>query len=95
MYEVSYAPRVLDAIRRMLLRNPARTAELVAALRELEYRLRIYPQFGQPLWDLSVPPAQLWIGVVAPLVLHYVLDESRRHVTVVRELMVLPRTGII
>lgn len=95
MYEVSYAPRVLDAIRRMLLRNPAHLSELVAALRELERRLQIYPQFGQPLWDLSVPSAQLWVGVVAPLVLHYVLDEDRRRVTVTRELRVLPRTGIV
>jgi hypothetical protein len=95
MYEVSYAPRVLDTIRQMILPNPAHAAELITALRELEQRLRVYPQFGQPLRDLSVRPAQLWIGVVPPLVLHYVLNEDQRRVMVVRSPIPLPHTGIV
>ena len=45
-------------------------------------RLRIYPQFGQPLQDLFAHPAQSWIGVVPPLVVKYIVDESRRQVIV-------------
>ena len=95
MYEVNYSPHVLDVIRQMILHNPAHAAELLASLRELDRRLRIYPQFGQPLWDLSVRPAQLWIGVVAPLVLHYILNEDQRRVMVVRPPIPLPHTGIV
>jgi hypothetical protein len=94
MYDAHYSPHVLDMIRQMILRNPDRAAELLASLREIDRRLRIYPQFGQPLWDLSVRPVRVWIGVVGPLVLHYVLDEDRRRVMVVRPPMPLPHTGI-
>ncbi len=95
MSGVHYSAHVLDVIRQMILRNPDHTAELVGALRELERRLRIYPQFGQPLWDLSVRPARLWIGVVSPLVLHYVVDEDRRVVMVASPPRPLPHTGIV
>ena len=94
MYEVHYAPRVTDEIRAFARRNPGRTTELLAALREFDHRLRTYPQFGQPLYDLAVEPAKLWIGVVPPLVLHYILDEGQRLVLVVRPPMPLPHTGI-
>jgi len=34
--------------------------QILAAASEIDYRLRIYPQFGQPLRDLSVKNASLW-----------------------------------
>jgi hypothetical protein len=95
MYEVNYSPHVLDMIRQMILHNPTHAAALLASLRELDRRLRIYPQFGQPLWDLSVRPTRLWIGVVPPLVLHYILDEDQRRVMVIRPPIPLPHTGIV
>jgi hypothetical protein len=65
-----------------------------AAVREIDRRLHVYPQFGQPLRDLTVEPARLWIGVVPPLVVQYVLDEERRLVMVVLPLTPLPESGL-
>lgn len=68
--------------------------EVLAAIREIERRLQIYPQFGQPLRDLSVEHAQLWIGVVPPLVVQYVVDEDRRNVMLPVPIMPLPNSGL-
>ena len=65
--------------------------EYLAGLQEFERRLRIYPQFGDPLTDLNLKPAQLCIGVVWPLILRYSLDEARRLVMVVAPFLLLPR----
>jgi hypothetical protein len=95
MYEVSYSGRVIDALRGLVLRNREHSAELLAALREFDRRARIYPQFGQPLRDLVIEPARLWIGVIAPLVFHYVLEEEKRLVMVVRPPIPFPHSGIV
>lgn len=100
MYETSYSGRVIDLLREMVARNPAHAASILAAVREIDRRLRIYPQFGQPLHDLSVAGAQLWIATVAPLVVHYVVVEAddsgrQRQVNVVRPFTALPHTGIV
>jgi hypothetical protein len=95
MYEVIYSGRVIDALRALAARNPAHPFVIAAALREIDRRLRFYPQFGQPLRDLSVGSAQLWIGVVSLLVFHYVLEEEPRRVTVLRPPVPLPRSGIV
>ena len=63
----------------------------LASLEEVDRRLRIYPQFGEPLADLKLIPAQLWIGTVWPLVLRYSLDDERRLVMVVAPFLLLPR----
>ncbi len=94
MYEVSYSGYVLDALRDLLARNPGRGMQLAAALRQADHRFRVYPQFGQPMYDLSVGSAQLWVGVVVPLVFHYVLDEEHRRVLIIRPPMPLPHTDI-
>lgn len=67
---------------------------VLAAAREIDRRFQIYPQFGQPLRKLSVDLAELWIGVVPPLVVHYVLDEEQRQVMVVLPFLVLPHSGL-
>ena len=100
MYETSYSGRVIDLLREMIARNPAHAAQLLAAVREIDRRLRIYPQFGQPLRDLTVAGAQLWVGAVFPLVVQYVVVEPDtsghgREVMVVRPFTPLPHTGII
>ena len=100
MYETSYSGRVIDELRRMIARNPAHPARILAAVREIDKRLRIYPQFGQPLRDLSVANTRLWIGSVVPLVVQYVVVEpdtggSGRQVMVVRPFTPLPHAGII
>ena len=99
MYEVSYSGRVIDLVREMIARNPAHAPRILAAIRELDRRLRVYPQFGQPLRDLSAERAQLWIATLPPLVVHYVVvegdDDGRgRQVMVVRPFTPLPGSGI-
>jgi hypothetical protein len=63
-------------------------------VKEIDTRLRSYPQFGQPLQDLLLEPGQAWIGTVPPLVVKYVLDEEKRQVTVVVPLSPLPESGL-
>ena len=98
MYEVSYSGRVIDRLRELVARNPTHAARILAAVREIDRRLRIYPQFGQPLRDLAVEDAQLWFGVVSPLVVYYVVAESDsghgRQSIVVQPFAVLPHLGI-
>ncbi len=100
MYAVSYSGRVVDLLREMIARNPTHAARILAAFREIDHRLRVYPQFGQPLRGLSAPGATLWIGVVEPLVVQYVLVEGDgegrgRQVMVVRPFTPFPHSGIV
>jgi hypothetical protein len=75
-------------------RDRGLTPPLYAAIKEIDRRLHLSPQFGQPLRDLQLKPAQLWLGVVAPLVVHYMLDEEKRLVVVLRPPLPLPRSGL-
>jgi hypothetical protein len=100
MYEVHYSGRVIELLREMILRNPAHALRIISAIQEIDRRLRIYPQFGQPLKDLAIERAQLWIGVVSPLIVQYVLVEADdsgqgRQVIVVRPIISFPHTGIV
>jgi hypothetical protein len=81
---VTYSGLVRDELRALILRAAARGrgSEFLAAARLIEERLRIYPQFGEPLRDLVLEPLRLWIGVVPPLVVQYTLDEENRVVMV-------------
>ena len=90
-YGLSWSGRVIDELKRSTVRarDRGRGAEWLSALKELEHRLRIYPQFGEPLRDLTVDGAQEWIGVVGPLAVRYILDESTRQVHVVHPIMEL------
>lgn len=95
-YDVSYSGRVRDGMRDLVTRATAvgLGPDVLAAILGIDVRLRIYPQFGQPLRDLFAVPAQLWVGVVPPLVVQYILDESRRQVLVVRPITPLPNSGL-
>jgi hypothetical protein len=95
-YTVSYSEKVQAELRTLLLRARGRGLgeEVLDAVKELDRRLKIYPQFGQPLRNLNLEPAQLWIGVVEPLVAQYFLDEDRRLVIVSLPISVLPNTGL-
>jgi hypothetical protein len=73
--------------------NEGRGAELLNALKEIQRILQLYPQFGQPLRDLQLKPAQLWIGTVPPLVVEYFLDEQRRLVMVSKPMRLINRPG--
>ena len=67
---------------------------IAAAVREIDARLRVYPQFGQPLRDLATAGETLWIGTVGPLVVKYVIDDPGRLVFVVQPFQPLPRLGL-
>ena len=95
-YQVAYSGWVKDELRALGARATARGlgSQFLAALKEIDQRLKVYPQFGEPLRDLELEPAQLWIGVIAPLVVQYVLDEERRLVMVSVPILPLPRSGL-
>ena len=94
-YEVSYSIRVREVLKSLVVRAQVAGAasRVIQAIHEFDRRLRIYPQFGQPLQNLSVAHAQLWIGVISPLVIRYVINEDLRRVMVVTLPQVLPRCG--
>lgn len=94
-YRVSYSERVRNELRNLVSQAGRRglAHQVLAAAREIDSRLHIYPQFGQPLRDLVLEPAQLWIGVVPPLVVQYILDENQRLVMVVVPFLLIPDTG--
>jgi hypothetical protein len=95
-YEVAYSGLVRQRLNALLNRAAERGLGEVAlaAVKEIHRRLRIYPQFGQPLLDLVKRPAQLWIGVVPPLVVYHGLDEESRTVLVASPIRPLPRSGL-
>ncbi len=54
--------------------------QIIEAVKQIYHRLQIYPQFGQPLRDLEVESAQIWISVHAPVVVQYAIYEEKRQV---------------
>src|SRR5580765_6263346 len=83
-YRVSYSERVLQRLRHMvdIARERGDAEELVAAMEEFDRRLKLYPQFGEPLVDLAHEKGQIWIGTVPPLTMRYAVLDDRRKVTV-------------
>ena len=93
-YSVSCSRRVTDEFRRLLAQASERgmKTKLQSALAEINRRLAIYPQFGQPISDLNKKPLQIWIGVVAPLVVRYVLDDDNKRIFVGTPMQLLPKS---
>jgi hypothetical protein len=93
---VAYSEHVRDGLRELAARAKVRGLgrAFLAALKDLDRRLRIYPQFGEPLYDLTLEPGQVCIGTIPPLSVRYILDEQRRQVTVVNSLTPLPGSGL-
>ncbi len=48
------------------------------ALKEFDRRLRLYPQFGDPLSDLVVGGGQLRLGIIRPISMRYGVNEDMR-----------------
>ena len=57
-------------------------AAFETALEEFIRRLRIYPQFGDPLIDLRHESGHIRIGIIPPLTMRYGVLEDRRIVFV-------------
>jgi hypothetical protein len=83
-YRVVYSEAVREVLREFAAaaRNAGTIQEAVAAVRELDRRLHIYPHFGDPLTDLAQEPGQVYLGTVPPLVARYAVYEERRLVIV-------------
>jgi hypothetical protein len=64
--------------------------QFAAALKEFHRRLRIYPQFGDPIFDLTGERGQVCNGIIRPLAMRYGIYEDRRLVMVVSPPVLLP-----
>ena len=67
--------------------------EVVAAIKELDRRLHVYPQFGDPIIDLTHERSDVRIGTVPPLVARYAIYEERRLVVVAVPPVLLAKRG--
>lgn len=77
-YQVVYSARVRQRLTALadVSRERGDGEAFLAALKEFDRRLRLYPQFGEPLTDLKREPGQVWIGIVRPLAMRSgVFDE--------------------
>jgi hypothetical protein len=95
LYRVVYSERVrqrLAALDREAEQRGDRAAFL-AALKEFDRRLRIYPQFGDPLSDLTHEKATIFNAIIRPLAMRYAIYEERRLVVVVALPVLLPMTA--
>jgi hypothetical protein len=93
-YRVVYSERV----RRRLLaladvaRERGDGEAFLAALKEFHRRLCLYPQFGEPLIELTQEVGQVWLGIVRPLAMRYGVFDERRVVMVAEIPVLLPKS---
>src|SRR5438132_1462208 len=77
-YRVVYSERVRQRL--LALADVARERgdgeAFLAALKELHRRLCLYPQFGEPLVDLTQESGQVWIGIIRPLAMRYAVFDD-------------------
>jgi hypothetical protein len=94
-YRVSYSGRARQRILELAAVARARGdgEQFLAALREFDRRLHIYPQFGDPLTDLLAEAGQVRLGTVPPLAMRYGVLEERRVVLVAAPPVLLPKRG--
>jgi hypothetical protein len=94
-YRVTYSGRVREEFRKLTAEatEGGFLVDYRAALKEIERRLRIYPQFGEPKIDLTHEQGQIWLGTVPPLVIRYAIYEDRRLVLVTDLPTLLPNYG--
>ncbi len=92
-YRVVYSERVRQRLLDLadLARERGDGEEFLAALREFHRRLCLYPQFGEPLVDLTQELGQVWIGIVRPLAMRYGVFDDRRVVMVAAIPVLLPK----
>lgn len=83
-YQVVYSEAVKRHLRELAEKAIARGdgEAFAAALKAFRDRLAVYPQFGDPLYDLTVEPGQVYTGVIRPLAMRYGVFEDRRVVFV-------------
>jgi hypothetical protein len=94
-YKVTYSERVQATLREFSARaaQSGRCATFLAAVKELDRLLHLYPQFGEPLLDLKLDAGQVYTATVPPLVVRYAVFEERRLVFVGSPPQLLPNAG--
>ena len=93
-YRVAYSERVRQRLLALadIARERGDGEAFVAAVKEFHRRLCLYPQFGEPLSDLTQELGQVWLGVVRPLAMRYGVFDERRVVMVVEIPVLLPKS---
>jgi hypothetical protein len=94
-YRVVYSERVRQRLLGLteVARDRGDGEAFLAALKEFHRRLCVYPQFGEPLVDLSQESGQVWIGTVRPLAMRYGIFDDRRVVMVAALPVLLPKSN--
>jgi hypothetical protein len=95
-YWVSYSEIVRNELKKLIATAAERGlgVQVRAAARKIDQRLHVYPQFGDPLIDLSLQPGQLRMITIPPLVVKYALYEDMRLVIVTTPFATLPHSGL-
>lgn len=91
-YQVVYSEAVRQRLGELADATIARGdgEAFAAAYREIDRLLRIYPQFGDPLIDLTAERGIICNGIIRPLSMRYGVFEERRLVLVVAPPVLLP-----
>lgn len=91
-YRVAYSERVRQRLLALadMARERGDGEAFLAAVKEFHRRLCLYPQFGEPLIDLSQEVGQVWIGIVRPLAMRYGVFDDRRIVMVAALPVLMP-----
>ncbi|MFO0927158.1 MAG: hypothetical protein U0736_08965 [Gemmataceae bacterium] len=91
-YAVEYSGMVLRRLREMAAEAAMRGdgPAFVVALKEFDRLLRLYPQFGDPLIDLTREPGVVYNGIVPPISMRYGVYEDRRLVLVSTPPILMP-----
>jgi hypothetical protein len=94
-YRVVYSGLVRQELMALMGRAMAsgHGPDALAAVREIDNRLRVYPQFGEPLRDLHMEGQTASAPTPAPLFIEYIVDEPHRAVFVVVPLRAMPHAG--
>jgi hypothetical protein len=95
-YRVVFSERARESVRELVARARGRGLgqQVLDAVKEIDRRLRLYPQFGDPLTDLTHEVGQVWVGTSHPLVVRHANYEERRLVIVAVPLLPLPGSGL-
>jgi hypothetical protein len=94
-YRVVYSERVRQRLLDLagMARERGDGEAFLAALREFHRRLGLYPQFGEPLTELTLEAGQIWLGIVRPLAMRYGVFDDRRVVMVAEIPVLLPKSA--
>lgn len=92
-YRVAYSEDVKNRLRELSNEAFARGdgPTFTAALKEFDRLLRLYPQFGDPLIDLTADPGVIYNGIIPPISMRYGVYEGRRLVLCVALPILLPK----